>query len=188
MGSTLPQTLDSRSGRTVLLRTASPDDATALIEYCQAVTLPSEFFVTEPDEFDRTEQQERESITQHRDSPGSLMLLAEMDGAVIGLLTFTCGPRRRIAHRGDFTITVHSEYRGEGIGGAMLQALIDWAEANSTLHKIGLSVLANNDRAIALYRRLGFVEEGRRIDEVQLAPGEYVDDILMYRLVNRPTE
>ena len=37
--------------------------------------------------------------------------------------------------------------------------------------------------AIALYRKNGFVEEGRRIQEVKMADGRYVDDILMYKLV-----
>ena len=63
-----------------------PDDAAALIEYCKAVLLPSEFFVTQADEFDLTEEQEREWIERHLDSPGSLVVLAEVDGTVIGLL------------------------------------------------------------------------------------------------------
>jgi hypothetical protein len=68
---------------------------------------------------------------------------------------------------------------------ALLQSLIDWGESNPTIDKLALAVLATNTRAIAIYRRFEFVEEGRRIKEVKLGPGEYVDDILMYRLVGQ---
>ena len=79
---------------------------------------------------------------------------------------------------------MRSEFRGEGIGSALLQFLIDWGESNPTIDKLALSVFVTNTRAIALYRRFGFVEEGRRIKEVKLGSSEYVDDILMYRLVD----
>jgi RimJ/RimL family protein N-acetyltransferase len=47
----------------------------------------------------------------------------------------------------------------------------------------GLAVFATNARAIGLYRKLGFVEEGRRPREVKFGADQYVDDILMYRFV-----
>jgi ribosomal protein S18 acetylase RimI-like enzyme len=40
-----------------------------------------------------------------------------------------------------------------------------------------------NDAAIALYRKHGFAEEGRRVREIKLGPGRYTDDLVMYRLV-----
>ena len=65
------------------------------------------------------------------------------------------------------------------------KSLIDWGESNPTIDKLALSVFATNTRAIALYRNFGFVEEGRRIKEVKLGQGKCVDDILMYRLVDK---
>ena len=134
-----------------------------------------------PDEFDRTEDQERQWIQEHIDGPGKLVVLAEVSGTVIGCLSFDNGSCRRIAHRGSLGISVRENWRGQGIGTAMLQALIDWAEANPLIEKIGLSVFANNVDAIRLYERLGFVEEGRQPREMKLGPGEYADNILMYR-------
>ncbi len=36
-------------------------------------------------------------------------------------------------------------------------------------------------RAIDLYRRLGFVEEGRRAKGIKIEPEQYVDEVLMGR-------
>lgn len=65
----------------------------------------------------------------------------------------------------------------------MLGSLVRWAEEDPIVEKLALAVFATNLPAFALYRKNGFVEEGRRIKEVKLADGRYVDDILMYKLV-----
>jgi RimJ/RimL family protein N-acetyltransferase len=48
---------------------------------------------------------------------------------------------------------------------------------------VSLAVLATNERAIAVYKKLGFVEEGRRIKEIKIGPSQYIDDVLMYKMV-----
>lgn len=72
---------------------------------------------------------------------------------------------------------------GSGVGSAMMAWLIDWAEVHPTITKLSLAVYADNERAIRLYRRFGFVEEGRPVLQTQREPGEFVDDVLMYRFV-----
>ena len=60
---------------------------------------------------------------------------------------------------------------------------LDWAEKNPLIEKVSLGVLSTNYRAIALYKSMGFVEEGRKIKEIKINENEYVDDILMYKFV-----
>jgi RimJ/RimL family protein N-acetyltransferase len=64
-----------------------------------------------------------------------------------------------------------------------MQTLIEWAEAHPGIEKLTLGVFATNTRAIALYRKLGFAEEGRQPREVKFGPDDYVDLLLMYRFV-----
>jgi RimJ/RimL family protein N-acetyltransferase len=73
--------------------------------------------------------------------------------------------------------------RGRGVGTALLQCFIEWAEANPLTEKVGLGVFARNETAIRLYRKFGFLEEGRQPKEVKMRPNEYEDVILMYRFV-----
>ena len=183
MGTISPKTIVSKSGHTVTIRSAQPDDATQLIAYIRSVLAESPHFLLESDEFDLTEDQERHWIQEHLDGPGRLVALAAVSGTVVGCLSFENGSHRRIAHRGSFGISVREAWRGQGIGTAMLQTLIDWAEANPLIDKIGLSVSADNVDAIRLYKRLGFVEEGRQPGELKLGANKHADNVLMYRFV-----
>lgn len=79
---------------------------------------------------------------------------------------------------GEIGMTVARERRGVGVGSALLAAAIDWARERG-LHKLSLSVFAHNTAAIALYRKFGFVEEGRRVKQYRRSSGELWDAIDM---------
>jgi RimJ/RimL family protein N-acetyltransferase len=79
---------------------------------------------------------------------------------------------------GEIGMAVAREWRGRGVGSALLAAGIDWARARG-LHKLSLSVFAHNAAAIALYRKLGFVDEGRRVKHYRRASGELWDTLEM---------
>lgn len=61
---------------------------------------------------------------------------------------------------------------------ALVAAAIEWARARG-LHKLTLSVFPQNEAAIGLYRKFGFLEEGRRIKHIRRANGELWDLIDM---------
>ena len=183
MATIQPKTFTARSGQEFVVRSAQSEDAAALLAYIRPVAQETEFFVLEPDEFPATQEQERKWIQDHLDDPGKIVLLAETAGAIIGNVSFENGPYRRIAHRGSLGIAVVGEWRGRGVGTALLQTLLEWAEASPLIEKVGLEVFATNETAIRLYKRLGFVEEGRRFKDIKRGPGDYVDTVAMYWFV-----
>ena len=73
---------------------------------------------------------------------------------------------------------VAQEWRGRGVGTALMEAAIAWAR-HEGLHKLSLSVFPHNVAGIALYRKFGFVEEGRRIKHMRRQSGELWDLIDM---------
>jgi ribosomal protein S18 acetylase RimI-like enzyme len=79
---------------------------------------------------------------------------------------------------GEIGMLVAREWRGRGVGSALLAAAIVWAREQG-LHKLSLGVFAHNDAAIALYRKHGFVEEGRRVKHYRRASGELWDSLDM---------
>jgi RimJ/RimL family protein N-acetyltransferase len=178
-----PQHFTAANGERFTIRTAQPDDAAALLAYIRPLAQETGFFILEPDEFPATEEQEQQWVQDHLDSPGKLVLLAEADGTIIGNVSFDNGPHRRIAHRGTLGIGVVKQWRGRGVGTALLQMLLEWATATPLIEKVCLEVFATNETAIRLYRTLGFIEEGRRPKDIRRGPGQYVDTVAMYRLV-----
>jgi RimJ/RimL family protein N-acetyltransferase len=64
-----------------------------------------------------------------------------------------------------------------------MRNLIGWATENPVLVKVKLGAIVTNLRAIELYRRLGFVEEGQLPREFGRSDGTYLDGVLMYRFV-----
>jgi ribosomal protein S18 acetylase RimI-like enzyme len=79
---------------------------------------------------------------------------------------------------GEIGMAVAREWRGRGVGSALLTAAIAWARERG-LHKLSLSVFPHNAAAISLYRKFGFVEEGRRIKHYRRASGDLWDAIEM---------
>jgi RimJ/RimL family protein N-acetyltransferase len=79
---------------------------------------------------------------------------------------------------GEFGMAVARDWRGRGVGSALLAKAIEWTREQG-MHKLCLGVFAHNDAAIALYRKFGFVEEGRRVKQYRRASGELWDSIDM---------
>jgi RimJ/RimL family protein N-acetyltransferase len=168
-------------GGPFIVRSARADDAADLIVYIKEITPESEFLIIQSDEFQQTEEEERQWIQRRLDGPGKIVLVAEASEDLIGLLDFENGARKRTAHRGTLGLTVRKQWRRRGVGTALLQCFIDWAEGSALIEKAGLGVFSTNEAAIRLYRKFGFVEEGRQTKEVKIGPDEYADVILMYR-------
>jgi RimJ/RimL family protein N-acetyltransferase len=183
MGSLPTKNFTARSGKRFAIRTAQPADAGAMLAYIRSVAAKTEFFVLEPDEFPATEEQERVWVQEHLDHPGKIHLLAEAEGTIIGNLGFENGPHRRVAHQGVLGIAVTEDWRGQGVGTALLEMLLQWAADNPRIEKVNLDVFATNQKAIGLYRKMGFVEAGLRPREIKRGPGQYVDVVSMHRFV-----
>jgi len=79
---------------------------------------------------------------------------------------------------GDLGMVIAKDYRGRGVGSALMVAAIDAARERG-LHKIILEVFPHNEAGIALYRKFGFVEEGRRVRQYRRQSGEQWDAIQM---------
>ena len=79
---------------------------------------------------------------------------------------------------GEIGMAIAREWRGRGVGSALMAAAIDWARERG-LHKLSLGVFAHNAAGLALYRKYGFVEEGRRIKQYRRQSGELWDSIEM---------
>jgi len=88
-------------------------------------------------------------------------------------------PLEALSHVFRLTIVVHPGFRHQGVGEALMRDLMVWAKQTPRVGKIELLVRATNERAIRLYLKLGFVEEGRFRNRVRLPDGSFLDDLAM---------
>src|SRR5579884_2862212 len=186
MGIIEPGRYNLRTGESIIVRSAQPEDAPALIEQLRAVMAEGMFMVTTADRLNVTIEQMGEWIQLYASDEGKILLLAIAQEQIIGSLHFTNGVRRRLAHQGDFGMSVHNEWRERGVGSALVESLIAWCSANPLIEQIRLSVFAVNEAAIRLYTTMGFVLEGRLMNQAKLDDGTYTDLILMARSVKSP--
>ena len=167
-----------------VIRKGKIEDAEATLNIQKSIVAEGQYIIAYPDEFTKTLSQQREWLQSILDNENETIFVAEKDGEVVGLIVFEgTKNRKRLSHTGSIGLLIRSEYRGLGIGKMLLQVLLEWAERNPLIEKVSLAVFSNNHKAIALYKKMGFIEEGRKINEFKFADDEYVDDVLMYKMV-----
>lgn len=149
-----------KNGRHMVVREGNGDDASGVIKYIQSVASESDYLTFGEGEFNPKVEDEARFIEDCRKLRNSLFLIAEHDDEIIACLTFTGGNRKRVSHFGEFGITVSKKYWGLGAGKIIINYLIKWAEESQIVKKINLKVRTDNFKAIRLYRKLGFVNEG----------------------------
>ncbi|MBK7844129.1 MAG: GNAT family N-acetyltransferase [Bdellovibrionales bacterium] len=177
------QKLKSKSGAEIIVRSATKQDAPAILDLSKGVIGEEVYQLTSGAEFKMTIDAEEKWIESHLSNPNHIILVAEMNSKIVGLLDFSNGHRHRIAHTGEFGMSVEKSVRDQGIGSLLLQVLIEWATQNKTIEKIGLNVHSNNERAIALYKKMGFEIEGVRKRDLKYGDGQYIDTTVMGRFV-----
>jgi RimJ/RimL family protein N-acetyltransferase len=177
-----PQARRLKSGALVMVRDAVLSDAQSIVDIMRAVVSEGQYTLAEPDELEWTEESKRQELIEFQHKPGCLILVAEVDGDVVGFVDFENGSRRRTAHSGMLSIFVDQAWREQGVGSCLLHGLLDWARANPLIVKVTLAVFSTNARAIAVYQKLGFQIEGRCPRDMKIGD-DYVDSVLMYQFV-----
>jgi putative acetyltransferase len=149
------------------VRPASVEDAGALAEMYAAVAEERDGIAGEPP----VDIDQRAALFA-RSVEGSVVAVA--GGQIIGMLHVQASRHGF----GEIGMLVDRDWRGRGVGSALMLAAIGLARQRG-LHKLSLEVFAHNAGAIALYRKCGFVEEGRRTAQYRRASGELWDAIIM---------
>jgi len=106
-------------------------------------------------------------------------ILALAGDEVVGLLSLARGAEPRNRHNATLGMGIAKPWRGKGVGSALIVEAFRWAEEYGVT-RIALSVYPDNAPAVALYRKFGFVDEGRLVRHL-LKPVGYVDEVLMAR-------
>ena len=155
------ETVLLKGGMELLVRNAVESDARALRDIMQRTHSETDYLLSYPDEQSVDDEQEARSLAETERSDDEVELVAVVDGKIVGSAGVTAvGSRRKVVHRARFGISVLQEYWGMGIGRVIMDACIDCAR-RAGYTQLELEVVADNERALSLYRRAGFEEYGR---------------------------
>ncbi len=158
-------------------RDATPTDAAAItIIYNQGIVDRIATLETE----ERAPEERLQWLTSR--GPRHPVLVAEVDGTVVGWGSLNqFNPRKAYDFVVDFSVYIERDWRGKGIGSALLHALIARAR-HLGYHKMVLSAFPWNTAGMALYEKHGFRTVGI-YKEQGLLDGKWVDTILMEKIL-----
>jgi ribosomal protein S18 acetylase RimI-like enzyme len=159
------------------IRRARPEDAPLLAAAERAIASVPGRLASRPEEID--DDAVRAMIQRLDDGTRGKYLVAEKAGTIVGHALLEPLPLAVTSHVVRLTIAAHEGHQHQGVGRALMNALLDWARSNPRIEKVELQVRASNAPAVALYRSLGFVEEGRKTRRLKIGPNEYIDDVYM---------
>jgi len=159
------------------IRTATFDDCEALRRFATdlfAERLPGIYTRPAP-----TAEVERAFVASRLGPGNSTLIVAVLGSRVVGLLDFLGGTYPEDAHTGEFGLSVACDFRGQGIGSALVAALMDWASVHG-IRRVEAHAWSNNPGAMRLYERLGFVAESVRHAAIA-SDGQLLDVVVLVR-------
>lgn len=172
-------TFRAKNGKEILIRRIEPDDAENMVRFMHTVDGETRFLSREPGEFPLSPGEERSYIQKQSEDARAFWQIAEDGGRIVANCgVHRAGKYRRFLHRAGLGIVVAKEYWGLGIGGKLMRDAVAWCRENG-IEKLELSVVTSNEKALALYRSLGFEIEGTCRRAMKYPDGTYADDYWM---------
>lgn len=166
----------------VIFREPVLEDAEEIVDFYNYVGGETSYLSFEKDEYPLDVEAQRESIKATNESCINKMLLAVVDGKIVGIGTISSSHKIKSRHCGELGIVVAQAYQGKGIGTSIINQLIDWAKQNRTTTRIQLDTRKDNEVAVKLYQKLGFELEGC-LKNSTLLEGKYYDLYVMGMMI-----
>ncbi|MEX0777720.1 MAG: GNAT family protein [Phycisphaeraceae bacterium] len=184
-----PKQVTLRDGWRVLLRSPVEDDAQALLDYLDAVRRETTFLMYGPADALPDLEGERAWVRRSNEHACAVKVAAVADGQIVALCDVTGGHGLyRMQHRAELGISVRAPWCNRGLGTILMRELVAWSRRHADIHVLRLSVLADNARAIAVYRKVGFEVEGVRRRAVRYEDGRFADEMMMSVWVGEAVE
>lgn len=173
------ETVILKDGVELLVRNAVASDARALRDIMQRTHAETDYLLSYPDEQGSDDEQEARSLAETERSDNEVELVAVLDGWIVGSAGIAAvGGRRKVVHRARFGISILKEHWGMGIGRVLMETCIGCA-LRAGYAQLELEVVADNERALSLYRRAGFEEYGRNPRGYRSAAAGYQELVYM---------
>lgn len=165
----------------ITIREAAIGDEGELVKLFYTLDQETEFMLMEPGERTLSIEQQAEILKQFSQSSAKVIFVALEGNKIVGFIGGTGGEANRNRHSISIAMGVLASHCSVGIGTQLLQRLFDWATLHQ-FHRVELTVMDSNVRALALYEKLGFEVEGVKRHSLKIS-GTYINERYMAKLI-----
>ena len=143
------------------LRNGMESDGQAVLDNFNLTHEETDYLLTYPDENSFDVMKESQYLKEKSESKNEIEIVAIVDNAVVGTAGIEAiGEKYKVRHSAEFGISIAREFWGVGLGQALTAACIACAR-DAGYVQLELNVVADNERALSVYQKAGFVEYGR---------------------------
>ena len=162
------------------IRSAEPMDASSILKSLILIAETGPYILATAEKFRQMPvEKEEQFLLTIKEDPRSIMLVAISGTTVAAIGDLQCYRDEKRTHVASLGVSVHPDFRCQGVGTVITQALIDWGRAVPGLETIKLSVMEPNKHARKIYQSLGFQAVAQFPRAYRLGPDQYADDITM---------
>lgn len=169
-----------KNGETAVFRSPKPEDAEQMLAYLKTCCAETEFVIRYPEECTETIDQEASFLQRILDSKLDMMVVCQIGGEIAGNCQLSLHGRLKTRHRAGVAIALVKAHWGKGIGTAMLSELVEAARQHG-ITQLELEVIEGNERAMGLYRKLGFAVAAEKPNAIRLKDGTMLREYIMIK-------
>ena len=150
-----------KNGKEAWLRNGDKEDGSTVFEVFNKTHDETDYLLSYSDENSFTPEEESQFLEEKTKSDNEIEIVALVDGKVAGTAGIEAvGSKYKLKHRAEFGISILKEYWGLGLGKALTRACIECAR-EAGYKQLELNVVSDNEKALSMYKNLGFKEFGR---------------------------
>ncbi|MBQ6494057.1 MAG: GNAT family N-acetyltransferase [Erysipelotrichaceae bacterium] len=144
----------------IKIEKAKASDAEDILEFTKCCGSESDNLTFGKEGIPYSVEEEAKYLSSFEDSDSSVFYVVRDDDKIIGTGGYTALTRRRLAHRGELSLTIGKAYWNKGIGTMLVEKLLDFACNDAGSEIVSLEVRSDNKAAVHLYEKFGFKKIG----------------------------
>jgi len=164
------------------IRSINESDSEEFLLLSKMLDQETKFMMFEPGERTTTVDEQRQRIKNVLSHDNQMIFVAEHENRLVGFLGAFGESFQRNHHCAYIVMGILQAYVGQGLGSQFFKVLEEWAIKHN-IHRLALTVMCHNERAINLYRKMGYQTEGVKQDSLWVN-GKYVSEYHMAKLLS----
>ena len=168
-----------KNGITCQIRSPIEEDTEKFMEYRKTTNSETYFLLRYPEEVNFSIEQAEKFLKEYSEDEKALLIFVFLNGEIAGSIGLRgVSNMMKLKHRANFGVMVRKKYWNLGIGNLLITRILQIAK-DIGYEQVELGVFENNEKAIRIYKKIGFEEWGRVRRAFKLKNGNYYDEIIM---------